>query len=444
MFNFPEGLYTDVRIEDTYETLIVIRDHQLEQNKNRKFKGAFIRIFDADKWYYSATTDLTKIQEEIDHLAKLASPKQDIKNHPIVAQFEVNRGTYITYDDPLSNQGLDEKLSLLKTYTVCIDDYKEVATWRANYIDTRKVKQIYSSKGTSLEFDTQHCGISINCSLDVEGKKFDTHFIKGSDTIASIKGLQEELKEEILSSIDYIQRAVPVEPGKYTVVLNPELTGVFTHESFGHKSESDLMLGSETMKEEWALGKRVGAKELTIIDQGTIKGSGYVPFDDEGNKAKINYIIKNGLLTGRLHSTATSIALGEALTGNARAMNFEYEPIVRMTTTYIAEGTQTKDELIENVEDGIYIVGCRHGSGMSTFTIAPSRAYRIRKGQVAEPVMISVITGNVMEALYDIDGISNEVEMLSFGGGGCGKMEQFPLPVGFGGPYIRVKNISVQ
>ncbi|HAZ37966.1 MAG TPA: TldD/PmbA family protein, partial [Clostridiaceae bacterium] len=62
----------------------------------------------------------------------------------------------------------------------------------------------------------------------------------------------------------------------------------------------------------------------------------------------------------------------------------------------------------------------------------------------AEPVNISVVTGNVFKTLSEIDGVSNELELLSFVTGGCGKMEQYPLPVGFGGPYVRVNNLNVQ
>ena len=138
------------------------------------------------------------------------------------------------------------------------------------------------------------------------------------------------------------------------------------------------------------------------------------------------------------------MAIDEGLTGNARAVSFEYEPIVRMTTTYIEAGTQTMEELVSSIEEGIYIDSIKHGSGMTTFTIAPNRAYMIRNGRIAEPVRISVITGNVMKTLHEIDGFSNEVELFSFPLGGCGKMEQFPLSVGFGGPYIRVNGINVQ
>ena len=86
----------------------------------------------------------------------------------------------------------------------------------------------------------------------------------------------------------------------------------------------------------------------------------------------------------------------------------------------------------------------KHGSGLSTFTMAPSLAYRIKGGKIAEPLNIAVVTGNVFETLGEIDGLSDKLELLSFAEGGCGKMEQWPLPVGFGGPYVRVKNMNVQ
>lgn len=180
------------------------------------------------------------------------------------------------------------------------------------------------------------------------------------------------------------------------------------------------------------------------MDDGNIEGSGYVPYDDEGCKAKKTYLIKNGIHTGRLHSAYTAADLDEEVTGNARAINFEYEPIVRMTSTYIGEGNLTKEELFEGVTDGIYIEDFSHGSGMTVFTIAPILAYRIRNGKIAEPLKISVITGNVMETLYQIDGLSNELKICSSARGGCGKMEQFPLRVSDGGPYVRVKGIKVQ
>ncbi|MBO4916025.1 MAG: TldD/PmbA family protein, partial [Oscillospiraceae bacterium] len=223
-----------------------------------------------------------------------------------------------------------------------------------------------------------------------------------------------------------------------------EAAGVFAHESFGHKSESDFMLSDETMKEEWQLGKTVASPILSIVDYGGVSGTGYVPFDDEGTRAQKTYLIKNGALTGRLHSALTAAALDEGLTGNARAINCMFEPIVRMTSTYLEGGELSFDELIAPIEKGYYIKTIKHGSGMSTFTIAPSLAYEIVNGKLGRPAQISVISGSVFETLGLIDGLTKEVEMLSFVTGGCGKMEQMNLPVGFGGPYVRVSKMNVQ
>lgn len=183
---------------------------------------------------------------------------------------------------------------------------------------------------------------------------------------------------------------------------------------------------------------------LNIVDDGTVIGNGYTPYDDEGTKGKKTYIIKNGKLTGRLHSAVTSAALEEPLTGNARAVNFEFEPIVRMTTTYIEKGSRPLKDIISEIDNGIYVETVKHGSGMSTFTMAPARAYKIENGKITTPVKVSVITGSVFETLAEVDAVSEEFELMSFVGGGCGKMEQYPLPVGFGGPYTRVRKLTVQ
>ena len=115
-----------------------------------------------------------------------------------------------------------------------------------------------------------------------------------------------------------------------------------------------------------------------------------------------------------------------------------------MTSTYIEAGNSTFAELIKPIKKGYFIKNIRHGSGMSTFTIAPSLAYEIEDGKITRPVQISVISGSVFETLGLIDGLGDKCEMLSFVMGGCGKMEQMRLPVGFGGPYVRVSKMDVQ
>ncbi|MDD4518584.1 MAG: TldD/PmbA family protein, partial [Limnochordia bacterium] len=297
---------------------------------------------------------------------------------------------------------------------------------------------------TAVIFDKQTAGIRINLELSYKENKNQASVSKAGVSFEELLNLERFFETELEKSVAFTKEAESVIPGEYPVLLSPEATGVFTHESFGHKSESDFMVGDETMKAEWALGKRIGQDVLTIVDDGTVLGNGYVPYDDEGTKGKKTYLITEGNLTGRLHSIATAALLEESPTGNARAMNFEFEPIVRMTTTYIEKGDRPLKDIIAEIENGIYVDTIKHGSGMSTFTLAPARAYKIENGQITKPVKVSVVTGSVFGTLAEVDAVSEEFELMSFVGGGCGKMEQWPLPVGFGGPYTRVKKLKVQ
>lgn len=444
MYHFPEGLYTDLRIETLFDTKITFKKEKLQEQKVRTNKGAFIRVFDGERWYYSATTELESLQEKIDELASLAMPNASILEHPVVKKFEVNVDTCFKFEaGDLSKIDVMEKQELIRSYLDLLER-EEIVHHSSFYVDNRITKEIISSKGTHVIYDRQTCGIRLNMELVSGEKKDSSRASKAGIYFEDLKAIRSELQEEIDKSIAFVKEAVPVVPGDYVVLMSPLTTGVFTHESFGHKSESDFMLGDPNMKKEWAIGKQVGSPGLTIIDDGHVLGNGYTPYDDEGNKAEKTYIVTDGKLTGRLQSTVTGTHLEEGLTGNARAMNFEFEPIVRMTTTYIEKGNRPLKEIIAEIDKGIYIEDIKHGSGMSTFTIAPSRAYMIENGKITTPVKISVVTGNVFETLGEVDALSEEFELLSFVGGGCGKMEQWPLPVGFGGPYTRVKKLTVQ
>ena len=445
MYKFPDGLYTDVRIEDVATTTIQFTKENLDDSKERNYKAAFIRVFDGKKWLYASTSEIENVQNEINNLAQMAEKNENINEHPIVKKFQVNKGKFMKFEnEDVSKIKLDEKIDLLKGYFPVVQNKEYVKMWNAFYVDQKKIKSFYSSLGAELEFDTQLCGFAIYYQMADGDKRFSEGFPCAANTFDGLRDKTKELTEFYEKSEDFLLNSTPVEPGEYTVILSPMAAGVFAHESFGHKSEADFMLGDETMKKEWAIGKKIGSDILSILDDGNEAGSGYVPFDDEGTRAEKTYLIKEGVLSDRLHSTKTAAALEENVTGNARSMNFEYEPIVRMTTTYIDKGDKTKEELFSEVKNGFYVETIKHGSGMSTFTIAPSLAYRIKDGKIAEPVRISVVTGNVFSTLGEIDGLSDTVEILSFVGGGCGKMEQYPLPVGFGGPYVRVKKLNVQ
>ncbi|PLX16760.1 MAG: TldD/PmbA family protein [Candidatus Muiribacterium halophilum] len=444
MFKYNSQLYTDVRIEKSFSTNIRFRQKEMENFLEREENGVFIRIYNGSKWYYSSFTDIKKIQQEIDILSDLAL-KEKRENDLLEEVFEINTGDQrLFFKEKVSDIKSSKKINLLKSYFPLLNQEPLLKTFTATYLDKYIEKEFVSSLGTRLKHDFQYAGVIFGMNFSNDNDVFQEKFSFASDDFKRLNTLTSKLAKQIKDSVNFLNNAKPIEPGKYTVVLSPSAAGVFAHESFGHKSESDFMIGDDTMAKEWKIGKKVGADILSIVDDGNERGMGFCPYDDEGTSARKTYLIKDGYLSGRLHSCLTAALLGESGTGNARALNFQFEPIVRMTTTYIEAGDMTKEELFKSVKEGIYVQSIKHGSGLSTFTLAPSLAWYIKDGKISHPVKVSVVSGNVFETLSKVEALSDEVELLSFAGGGCGKMEQYPLPVGFGGPYVKVSELMVQ
>lgn len=443
MLKFKEGFYADVRVETVFTTSIKYRDGALEESKNTTLKKAFLRVFDGDMWYYASTYKLGDLQGELDKLYANATPNKDILKNETVKRFESNFANVKKFtkncvkDISIAEKGqmLTQKFQLLKS--------EHLKMFVALYSDKYCEIEFYSSKGADIKYDFQLCGLRFGASFADGENNFTGSLSKSDDCISKILVTDAEVKDFVKESEKFLY-AKPVTAGEYPVILSPETAGVFAHESFGHKSEADFMVGDETMRKEWAIGKKVGSDILSIYDSGLEDGSGYRPYDDEGTKAKKTYLIKNGVLSGRLHSASTATDLNEDVTGNARAVSCDFEPIVRMTSTIVEAGTLTKEQLFAGVKHGYFIKDYKHGSGMSTFTIAPNMAYEIVDGKIGEPVKIAVITGNVFETLNLIDGLSDKAEIISSAFGGCGKMEQMPLHVSFGGPYVRISKMNVQ
>ncbi len=434
--------FLDVRIERTQSSHFMFQNGELTGTGEKPVLGAFIRLYQNSLWYYSSTTAVTELEKEI---TKLISETSHIPK-PNTYTLPPNNGVHHLInksENDFSKIPLDQKVKLGEHYLPLLKKIINVKDSRIAYTDVYKEKFYKSSVGTEFSYDFNQAGFRFGCTLKSGEELFSDGFKKYVSKFSDLSNMESE----ILAYFEEAQKfltAKNVEPGKYKVVLSPEITGVFTHESFGHKSEADFMMGDPEATKEWKLGSMIGSSCLSIVDYGNHDNtSGWCPIDDEGTLAQKNYLIKDGVLTGRLHSTHTANVLEEKSTGNARALNFEYEPIVRMTSTYIEGGKTPFNELLKRAEGGLYFYNFKHGSGGSTFTIAPVRAYRIKDGKLAEPVRVSVMSGTVFETLKKIEACGDDFHLESSAFGGCGKMEQAPLPVADGGPSILVNEMQI-
>jgi TldD protein len=254
----------------------------------------------------------------------------------------------------------------------------------------------------------------------------------------------EDKCNEVCDLANRLLHAEPVKPGKYKVVIDQKLAGVFAHEAFGHLSESDFLYENDELKKVMKLGKKFGPDNLNIIDDPTIPNlAGSYDYDDEGVKTRKNYLIKNGKLTGRLHSRETAYKMEEEVTGNARSISYNYGPIVRMSNTYIDNGNTDFNDMIKEIDNGIYAKGALGGmTNTEMFTFSAEQGYIIKNGEIKKLIRDVILTGNVFTTLHNIQRIGNDLKL--FGGlGGCGKAGQSPLPVNDGGPHLSIKDVVI-
>ncbi len=198
-----------------------------------------------------------------------------------------------------------------------------------------------------------------------EGGEMAQRFVQAGESggleVVKRIGLVDRMAEEA-KVMGRVLRTTAKPPGDtIDVILSPELSGIAAHESVGHPQEADRVLGregaqaGESYLKPDGLGTRVGSDEANVSDDPTlIHSNGYTPVDDEGVEGKKRRLIKDGVINEFLHNRYTAAEFGLASNGASRSAGFDREPIIRMSNTFVEPGDRTLDEMVRDVDLGIY------------------------------------------------------------------------------------------
>jgi len=236
--------------------------------------------------------------------------------------------------------------------------------------------------------------------------------------------------------------------GKFKSLVEESLVGVLAHESFGHLSEADFIVtGGSPLSGK--MNATLGTEHATIVDAGPadIKKTGglWLPYDDQGTATGSTTILDKGVLKHYLHNRGTAKKLGQNPTGNARAVNFVYPPIPRMTNTYFMPGDLNgEEEALDLLGTGIYAIQTSGGQvqGDGSFLFKAIRGYYVENGEIKYPIREVALSGNILELLGKVEGATKDLKIRSGYFGGCGKGGQFPLPTGTGGPKLVIDGVT--
>ena len=218
--------------------------------------------------------------------------------------------------------------------------------------------------------------------------------------------------------------------------------GILFHEACGHGLEADAILKHASVYT-GKVGQQVASSLVTLVDDGTVTGEwGYLALDDEGRPSARNVLIENGVLTDYMWDYLRSRKEGRVSSGNGRRQSYQYLPMVRMTNTYLLEGTSDADEIIAQTPRGVYVAqlgGGQVNTATGDFVFGMTSAFLIEDGKITAPLRDCNLIGNGPEVLKRVDAVANDFSMMP---GTCGKDGQ-QVPVGTGQATMRLTSVTI-
>ena len=436
----PQVDYIDIRAGMSENTAILMKDGDVDEINTGMSLGARIRVLKNGAWGFAYTTDLSKLNDITDTAIQLSnSLTGDVK----LSESEVIRDKVkVDVKIPFNDISIEEKKEIMKDANDAASIDKVNST-TVSYSDGEINEIFMNSEGSQIQTITSKVRMALNASA-TNGEIIQF----GHGSIGGVKGYEviadtdiEEFGRNIGEKAVRLLDAEAAPSGKFPVISDPELTGVLIHEALGHAVEGDLILQNDSILKD-KMGEAIASDIVNIFDDASRKdGFGYYPYDVEGVKTKPNQLVKDGKLVSLLNSRETAAKLGMTSSGNARSIISD-QPIVRMSNTYLQPGDSSFEELLEDIDDGIYLKGSRGGqvdTGKGIFQFNAAEGYLIKNGEIATPLRDVSLSGNILETLKNIDAIGDDFKLSV---GFCGKDGQ-TAPVGDGGPHTRILNALV-
>ncbi len=442
--------YIDAKYEDTRQLRITFNKLDINSVSNTVIKGGRITALKNGGYAAASFTRPEKLMDAVETATRSALDLSRFDSTNKLMPAPVVKDTVIPVMKTVPQDvSFDDKVALAREYMSIILKVPKVFISFGTYYENHTNETYVNSEGTEIKQDIVQCFLSFRI-MAKDGSRtesagialgFDSDFDRLINRHADV----EKKAELTVSLLD----AVSVKPGVYTIVADQDLSGVFTHEAFGHLSEADDTINNKSLQDMLVPGRRMGGNYLNIIDDGSWPGaSGTYSYDEQGVLSTRTYLVKEGLLAGRLHSRLSAAALDGELTGNYRATDYRFMPQVRMSNIFIEQGSTPFDQLLQAAEDGLYLCGGKGGQTMGDlFTFGAQYGYEIKNGKLGRMVKDINISGNVFETLENITHVGNDFQMNE--GGGCGKARaglfdmQMLEKSGTGGPSVLIKNVVI-
>jgi len=458
--------YADVRIVHQQTQSILVKNGHVEALSHNYNQGFGVRVVVNGAWGFASSSLLT-LDEAVrvaTHAAQIARTSSLVKSGDVsLGPPEVHVARYQTpvQIDPFS-VSLEEKIALLLAADENMRRAKGIVLPEGKMEFGGEEKVFASTEGSYIEQECIESGAGIEATAvgenEVQTRSFPNSFGRqqGKAGYERIRDLQlVENGQRIAEEAVALLSAPPCPSGVTTLVLDSTQLALQIHESCGHPTELDRVLGEEasfagtSFLTRDKLGSfRYGSPLVNIYADATIPGAlGTFGYDDEGVPAQRSPIISNGFFVGYLTSRETAALLGLRSNGTMRADGWNRIPLIRMTNINLEPGTWGFDDLIADTDDGIYMAVNKSWSiddKRLNFQFGTQLAYEIRKGKLGQLFKNATYTGITPEFWRSCDAICNQKNRQIWGLPNCGKGEPGQVAhVAHGAAPARFRNVRV-
>ena len=440
------GDYADLFFEHKISNSLGLEDGKVNRAYSNIDFGVGIRVLKGDQtgFAYSENITLDDLLNAAKLAASIANSNESFKPGETIEKIPSN---FYTISKNWEEVSVKDKVPFVQKINdkVFSLDEKVIKT-NAFMNDETSYVLFYNSEGR-LTYDYRPMiSFGVVCIMQkdkqIENSYAARSFRYGFEWLTD--GLVDELAKEAVDRTNLLFEATKPKAGEMPVVMGAGGSGILLHEAIGHTFEADFnRKGTSIFSDK--MGKKVAESFVNIIDDGTLENNrGSINIDDEGNDVQKTYLVKDGVLNSYIHDRISSRFYGVEPTGNGRRESFRNIPIPRMRATYMEAGPHTKDDIIANVEYGVFVDNFSNGQvqiGAGDFTFFVKSGYLIEKGKLTRPIKDINIIGNGPQALADISMAANDY-LIDNSTWTCGKDGQ-SVPVTCGLPTVLVKKLTV-
>jgi len=458
--------YADIRVLHMESQSIQVKNGVAEAISLGDTQGFGVRVIADGSWGSASSARLER--GTVDHVAALAV---DIaKASALVGNGGVELGpreTHVdTYHTPFEvdpfQVPLDAKIDLLLLCDEAMRRTKGVAVAEGNMVFLRQDQLFASTEGSLIEQQITETGVGLVATAvgedEVQKRSYPNSFGRNQGTSGyefvekyDLPGNAERLGEEAVALLSARQCPSAVT----TLVLGPTQLALQVHESCGHPTELDRVLGTEASYAGTSfltrdkLGSfRLGSDIVNITADATIPGGlGTFGYDDEGVPAQRTYLVKDGDFVGYLTSRETASLLGERSNGTMRADGWANIPLIRMTNINLEPGDWDLEDLLADTGDGIYMEMNKSWSiddKRLNFQFGTEIAYEIKKGKRGDLLKNATYAGLTPQFWASCDAICNDEYWEVWGTPNCGKGQPSQVAhVGHGTSTARFRDVRV-